>query len=153
MMKKRLPAINSSLSIKDKQSIARFMLQHWFVYPLNAKNLLRNDISSMWWRVYLTYDPDRKDPYELTKELFSMQDYTRHFQGSLSRNKTYIHAILEFVLNNKEIFSKFKEGKIRLLMRRSNQVAGYRCFSGLDKKDIMSQFSDLRKELESVTGR
>lgn len=147
MQKKRLP------KTKEKKQAAQFILQHWFVYPLNAKNLLRNDISLLWWGLYITRDPDESNPYELTKELFSMQDYTRHFQGSLGRNRIFVHAFLEFVIENKDIFSKFKEDKIRFLMRKSNQVGGYRNLSCLSKQEIKQILSNYKEDLEKIKGR
>ncbi len=66
------------------------ILEHWFLNGLSPKTLLRNNISLLWWGAYLTYDENRKDPYELTKELFSMLDYTRHLlSGVQGRNNNF----------------------------------------------------------------
>jgi hypothetical protein len=136
MVKKRLPKTSDTEEKKINQ-----ILQHWFVYPLNAKNILRNDIALMWWGVYLTFDEKRKDPFELTKELFSMADYTRTLLPSVQgRNNIFTHALLEFVIENPKLFESQKEAKIRFLMRKSNFLGGYKILSVLSKTEIKNIF-------------
>ncbi len=131
-----------------------YILQHWFIEPLNAKNLLRQNISLLWWGAYMTYDKEKKDPYELTKELFSMLDYTRTLLPSTQgRIRKFVQAFLEFVTEKKDIFSRHKESRVRFLMRKANQVGGYKIFSDLSKEEIKKFFCGYKKELESIKGR
>ena len=129
-----------------------YILDHWFINGLNPRNLMRNDISLLWWCAYLSYDDKRENPFELTKEVFTMLDYTRHlFPGMQGRNKDFVHAILEFVIENKELFSQYKESKVRFMMRRANYLAGYKVFTALSKDDIKKRiFNKYIKELENV---
>lgn len=128
-----------------------YIIRHWFIDGVSAKNLLRNDISSFWWCGYLTYDNNRKNPYELTEELYSMLDYTRHLlPGKQGRNKEFVHAILEFVIENKSLFSTYKEEKVRFLMRKSNYIAGYKIFASLSKVQIKSIFLSYCHEIGKI---
>src|SRR5258708_31900106 len=54
-----------------------------------SASLMNNDISRLWWVVFLTKIKNAKDPYVLTKEVFSMLDYTTHLlPGTQGRNET-----------------------------------------------------------------
>jgi hypothetical protein len=129
----------------------QYILQHWFIETLSPANLMRNDIALLWWASYLTYDPDRENPYELTEELFSMLDYTRHLlPGTQGRNRNFVQALLEFVIENKEVFSTYKEAKVRFLMRKSNYVSGYKNFPALPIGTIKAIFRQYMKEIEKV---
>lgn len=139
------------IETQPKNKMREYVLRHWFVDGINAKNLLRNDISSFWWCGYLTYDKSRKNPYELTEELYSMLDYTRHLlPGKQGRNKEFVHAILEFVIENRSLFSTYKEEKVRFLMRKSNYVAGYKVLASLSKDQIKSLFLSYSDEIGKI---
>lgn len=128
---------------------ASYILEHWFVDRVSTAKLLRNDISLLWWTAYLTYDQSRQDPYELTKEAFTMLDYTRHLlPGTQGRNTKFVHAILEFVLDNKNLFSKHKEGKVRFLMRQLNYIAGYKILANLSKQEVKDYLNKYKTQLE-----
>jgi hypothetical protein len=149
MAHKRLPTESEEENSKKSQ-----ILQHWFVYPLNAKNLLRNDIAFLWWGAYLTYDKDRADPFELTRELFSMADYTRTLLPSVQgRNNIFTKALLEYVVKNKSLFSKYKEGKVRKLMEKMNFQGGHMILTNSTKKELFEMFDKYRPILEKVSSR
>lgn len=128
-----------------------YVITHWFIDGVSARNLLRNDISSFWWCGYLTYDENRKNPFELTEELYSMLDYTRHLlSGRQGRNKNFVHALLEFVIENKNLFENQKEAKVRLLMRKANYVAGYKVFPSLSKDEIKTIFQKYTDDVKNI---
>ena len=128
-----------------------YILQHWFIESVNVKNLLRHGISLLWWCAYLTYDETRTDPFILTKELFSDLDYTRTLVPSTQgRSRNFLHGVLEYVVSNPEIFSKYKEAKVRFIMRKLNYKAGYRILSVLSKDEIMRLINTFRKEIDTV---
>jgi len=145
-MKKRFP-----IEKQPHKKRGEYILEHWFIEGVSPRNLVRHGISLLWWGTYLTYDPNRKDPYELTRELFSMLDYTRTLiPGTQGRNKSFSHALLEFVLENKEIFSQYKEGRVRFLMTRANYLGGYKILPDLSKGEIKGVFKRYTKELQEV---
>jgi hypothetical protein len=138
--------------IEEQPSSKRvdYILEHWFVRP-SAESLLRNDISLLWWVSYLTYDESRKDPYELTSEAFSMLDYTRHLlPGTQGRNRDFTHALLEYVIENRDLFKDYKESKVRFLMRKANNIAGYKVFPGLSKAEIKNIFENYKEETAAI---
>jgi hypothetical protein len=148
-MRARWPIDKLSKDV-DKSS---YILEHWFVRNVGAPDLARNAISSLWWGCYLTYDEKRKDPYELTKQLFSMLDFYRTLiAGVQGRNKEFTHAILEYILENENLFSTKKEGKVRLLMRRANAIGGYKLFTSLSKNQIKELLKLFEKEIADYSG-
>lgn len=125
-----------------------FILDHWFVENPGPGALQRNDVFLFWWGPHITYDSSRRDPFELTKELFSMLDYTRHLlPGYQGRVREFTHAVLEFVMDNPKMFAEFKEAKVRFIMRKLNFMAGYRMLSSLTKKDIKTLINGFRDEI------
>lgn len=129
----------------------RYILTHWFVDPISQQSFTRNDIARLWWGAYLTYDKSRKDPYELTKQLFSMQDYTRTLIGGFQgRNPAVLHGVLEFVIENGDLFKQTKEYKIRFIMKKINRVGGYRVLSLLTKEKVKQILNGYRGEIGSL---
>lgn len=135
---------------EPKQRV-QFILDHWFVENPGPAAFKTNDIYLFWWGPYVTYDKDRQDPFELTRELFSMLDYTRHLlPGYQGRNRQLTHAVLEYVIDNAELFAKNKEAKVRFVMRKLNYLAGYRALATLTKKEIKEIIADYRGEIAST---
>jgi hypothetical protein len=145
-MKERWPIKN-----RPEEKQVSHILGYWFLDPVGPRSLIRHGISHLWWVAYLTYDESRKDPYELTREIFSMRDYTRHLlEGTQGREKDFLHAVLEFVIENKSLFSEYKESKVRFIMRKCNYVAGYKLFPGLDKEEIKGLLQNYQGEIKGI---
>ncbi len=138
----------------DKQDEATredYILKHWFVDNPGPSALKTNDLYLFWWGPHLTYDEDRADAFELTKELFSMLDYTRHLlSGYQGRSRDFTHAVLEFVMEHPDLFSKSKEAKVRFVMRKLNFIAGYRVIATLTKKEIKALISTYSAEISEA---
>ena len=134
----------------DSEKKTQYILDHWFVNVLNPRNISRHGVALLWWGAHLTYSDERE--YALTKEFFSMLDYTRTIMaGSLGRNKNFRLAMLEFIVDNKdEVFSQYKEGRVRYLMRKLNYLAGYRMLVSLKKEEIKSLLLGYKEELKQV---
>lgn len=144
-MRKRRPVEKLPESERGK-----YVITHWFIDGISAKNLFRHDIASFWWCGYLTYDKNKKNPYELTEELYSMLDYTRHFEAEQGRNREFVHAMLEFVIENKTLFSTYKAEKVRFLMRKFNNIAGYKILASLTKEGIKTIFQSYIDDVGKV---
>lgn len=131
---------------------SQYIMNHWFIKSVNSGTLFRHDIALLWWGSHLTYDKTRSDRYELTRELFSMLDYTRSLMPSVqARNNNVLRAILEFVIENKDLFSKYKEARIRYLVRvKLNRQAGYNIISSLTKEKTKDLLSSYKKDLATV---
>lgn len=145
-MKKRFP-----IEKQPNRKKGSYILEHWFVDGISPQNFIRHGIALLWWGAHLTFDPKRKDPYELTQELFSMLDYTRTLiPGIQGRNQNFSRALMEFVLENEKVFSKYKETKIRLLMRKLNYIGGYKSLPSISKDEIKTIFGSYTSELELI---
>lgn len=136
----------------DKKS--KYILEHWFLNGLNPNTLFRQGISMLWWGAFLTYDSSLDDPYKLTKELFSMLDYTRTLVTSMQgRNNVFTRALLKYVLKNPRVFSSHKETKVRLLAKYMNRKGGHILLPTLTEPELLAMFKKYEPELMKVTGR
>lgn len=145
-MKKR-----TDVEAQKEEKRGKYILDHWFVDPVSPASLMNNDISRLWWVVFLTKTKNEEDPYVLTREVFSMLDYTTHLlPGTQGRNETIRFAVLEFVVENPALFSKDKEAKVRLIMRKLNLRGGYSALSSLDLSQIKSLLKEAIPELKRV---
>ena len=124
-----------------------YIKEHYFCST--AKGLLYNDISLLWWLFHLTaLEEEGQRRYRLTEEVFSMRDYTRHlFTGKQGRATGLRHGVLEYVIENKDLFLSKKEKKIRLVMSSLNSVAGSSLISGFSKQEIKETISLFRDKI------
>lgn len=72
---------------------------HFFFGQSARRSLMRNAIARLWWIGRLTYDPLRKDPYELTRFVCEHADYILHILERNTSNspiitKAFISALL-----------------------------------------------------------
>lgn len=143
-MKKRWPIEN-----QPEEKRGSYIVEHWFLSGTGASNLARHGLAMLWWGAHVTYDKERSDPYELTKEFFTMLDYTRTIlTGTQGRNRIFTHALLEFVIENPKLFDSQKEAKIRFLMRNSNFLGGFKILPSLTKNEIKTIFRQYKTSLK-----
>lgn len=136
----------------ETKNVAQYILTHYFCISSSVKDLLLNDISLLWWITHLTVSVELQDKYSLTREVFTMLDYTRHLlPGTQGRSKQFRHAVLETVVENQHLFKDYKAAKIRLIMRRLNTQAGFQLFPVLSKEEIKASIMRLRPEIEICT--
>lgn len=130
-----------------------FMIQRWpptkdrldiesryFLNGTDSRALSRNGIARLWWFAHLTYDPDRSDPYELTKVLLSDQNIQHGFlERSFGRNKTILHAVLDFIkMNSDYFFDEPTKPKVDDLSKMINCWGGARLLDCLSKDEIIA---------------
>lgn len=130
-MAKRWPVAD-----QPKEKRAQYIAQHWFVGTQTGRSYLRHGIASLWWGTHMTYDENRDDPFELTREFFEFYRYTNILDGSLGKSDSFMHSLLDFILNNSEYFAASKEKKVDALMRRLNFVGAYRILPALAEKNL-----------------
>lgn len=137
--------------VEEEKRNSDFIISHWFIDRLNVRNLLRQDLSKLWWVSYMTFDPQRKDPYELTREAFSMLDYIRFLlEESLGSYRVLTHALLEYIINNPNLFQKNKQDRARYLMTRCNLLAGFKILGVLSKSELKELFDKYKKDIELI---
>ena len=137
---------------RETRNLSQYVLTHYFCVSSSVKDLLLNDISLLWWITHLTVSEESVDKYHLTREVFTMLDYTRHLlPGVQGRSKQFRHAVLEVVVEKRDLFKTHKEAKIRLIMRRLNTRAGFQLFPVFSKENIKELIMQLSPEIEICT--
>lgn len=141
--------LRSKIPAEDHVAAGRYLLSHYFCVGSSVKDLLLNDISLLWWAAHLTVQSDSKDDrFRLTKEVFRMLDYTRHLlPGIQGRSEAFRHGVLEFIVENENLFRSKREGKVRLIMRRLNMYAGYQLFPSFSKAEVKEFIAGLSSEI------
>lgn len=141
---KYMKARTDEKKITKNEKGIRYILNHWFLQG----GLERNDIARLWWGAKLTFDKNRKNPYELTEIFFDMLDFTRTiFKSNSGKHPAFLHAFLEYVLENPDLFSSQKEAKVRMLARKMNALSTFKNIALLDKNDIKKIFAEHKDDL------
>jgi uncharacterized protein DUF6339 len=127
---------------KDKSRIVEFIRDRYFLNTLNIRSLTHNGISRLWWYTHLTIDNSRKDKYELTKVLLSLQDIpVSLLERSIGSNTNIRKAVLEFLLENPE----FKTSKnIQNLLKQLNLAGGVKNIPMLKLNEIKTLIEGIR---------
>jgi hypothetical protein len=130
-----------------------YIFEHYLIKTTSIQNFCRCEISGLWWGAFLTYDKERgaKKEFELTNEYFSMLDYTRHLTGGqIGRCKNIVHGVLEFVITNPKLFSKYKAEKVRWIMRYINRMGGIKPLSALSKTNVINKLNQNSEQIDKI---
>ena len=142
--------MDSIRKIDQAKNVSQYIISHYLCAGASVKDMLLNDISLLWWTTHLTVS-DNVDKYILTREAHSNQDYTRHLlPGVQGRNTNLRHAVLEYVVDNPELFKSAKMDKVRLIMRNLNLFAGTTLLPFCSKEDIKLKINSFRDEIENL---
>lgn len=133
-----------------KRKVVTHILDHWFLD--GSKAFSRHGVASLWWGAFITYDEKSKKPFELTEEFFSKQDYKRVIlEENICFYKPLVHAILEYIVENKELFEKHWAPKVRFLIRKLNFISGYKILSSLPKQTIKNIVDEYSADIAGIT--
>lgn len=127
------------LENRNKGSDAiNFIKRRYFLESNKHISLVRNGISRLWWFGYISYDPTREDPFELTRFLLSKQDFAHSLmERTFSRNKKIVNALLSALIELQESHGLVVgQAEFRTLSKRLNNLGGISIIDTLDKKDI-----------------
>ncbi len=137
-MRLRWPAERHMLN-RDKA--ARFIESRYFVAQSQSRALLRNGIARLWWIAQLSFDPDRDNPYELTRVLLSTLDITQQIvERGMGRASNIIKGFLEFLMRNSDILlsgGNKNRARIRLLAKYINLCGGICVLDLLSQGEVM----------------
>jgi hypothetical protein len=133
----------------DYEAAGTFIMRHYLCAGSSLGALLLNDISLLWWGAHLTVQEEKSglERYKLTKEVFAHLDYTRILFGVQGRSASFRHAVLEFVVENPELFKSKHDAKVRFIMRRLNTLGGYQLFSFYSKIEIKALIETFRQDI------
>jgi Family of unknown function (DUF6339) len=147
-MKRRWPG-NDNAGISSR---SKYILDHWFILTPTQNNFMRHAIAGLWWGAYLTYDVGREDPYELTRVLFTQLDFATRTLGaySLARHKEAVLGIVDFILQNPDLFVPYFEDKTRFITRYLNQVGGIKPLAYFDRSFFRDTLSSVANKIALV---
>lgn len=136
----------------DGELTSKYVLDHWFIRSTKQSNLLSDNLSGMWWAVYLSVDEKRSDKFELTKILFRQRDFAFRTLGTykLGRHKKAVKGILEFIQENEKLFSTKFEAKTREVTKFLNLYGGTKPIPYFEKSDIKNILNSHVKKIISA---
>jgi hypothetical protein len=149
------PYMRKRWMVEEKPAGQRvnYILSHYFLKTGSSRSIIRNGIANLWWYGYLTYDEDRKNPYELAEILLKKLDIARNIlERNLGRNRSILQSFLEFLLENPKITQSGNEGReiIRILVRKLNCHGGVCVLDTLNIVDIKAVLKDSLVQIEAA---
>ncbi len=89
-----------------------YLRSKWLMTNDKKSNLYTQGISSLWWKVYLTYDEDREDKYEFTQFLFQHESLlstitAKDFCNSSEVRLAMIESLRDYQNNFGDVEDKF----------------------------------------------
>lgn len=136
---------------EDETKLPNYIRDHWFKAPYSV---VRSALMGMWWSVYLSLDPDREDPYELTRILFSNYSLRVVYFGA-SRLFQYREAalgILQFFKENPEIMD-FMEARVRAISRYFSLLGGVKHLYFMDRNYFLNECNHIKPGLLTIFTR
>lgn len=101
----------------------------------------QNSIARLWWAAKITFDPNREDPFELTRLLWEKQDFYQNLvDRKYSVYKGTLIGFLNFYAKNKHLDIKLG---MRKLFKGINAFGGVRILSLLDESEIEAELYKL----------
>ncbi len=126
-----------------------YITDHWF---RNRFNFLRTSIAGLWWDIYLTYDNERANPYELSEFLFRNQEFRTSSFGELPliRHKEAAIGILEYLKDNEYLLSSSFNAKARFIRILFDIWGGYKNISYMSRDEFTKILYMNHELIESV---
>lgn len=141
---------------KDKEKAQRFVLNRYFVAQNQSRALLRNGLARLWWYGHMTHDPERENPYELTRILLATLDITQQImERNFGRIESVRTGFLEFLLRNKQKLlgpGDKKRRYIRQLAIYLNLLGGVTLLDALTRTEVGTLLEDDFARLEAPAG-
>lgn len=153
-MRKRWP-IEKYLKDGDKVAQGR-VLERYFIAQSQSRALMRNGVARLWWGAYLTFDPKRSNPYELTAVLFHTLDIAQQIlERGMGRAPSVLHGFLEFLLKYRtELLTRgdLKRVRIRKLAKFLNMHGGVCILDSLSKDAVMDLLETEFVQIKALEG-
>jgi hypothetical protein len=117
----------------DAEKGARFITTRYFISQTDSRALMRNGIARLWWTASMSYDAQRKNPYELTSVLLYTLDITQQ--------------IMERNMGRSPVIGDQGRDRVRRLAKFLNLYGGVCLLDCLTQTDIIKL---LGGELERI---
>lgn len=117
---------------------AAFVRERYFFMANRDRALVRNGIARLWWYGYVSYDPGREDPFELTGLLLHTLDITQNLlERSFSRNEGIARSVLRALAERRSRGIPMPDrATFRSAMRYLTLAGGVTVLDALDEQDI-----------------
>lgn len=134
-----------------------YILSRYFYSGGQARGIIRNTLSKLWWIGRLTYDETRCNPFELTDVLGNSDMATRvsdMFTSSFSRNPKVVHAFLGAIKAYEDEGCRIGGYTYRQAVQYMNAFGGMTLVDYLDesemKNTIMKKMAKIMKESKNT---
>jgi hypothetical protein len=129
----------------DADKGTRFITTRYFISQSDSRALMRNGIARLWWTAHMSYDAQRKNPYELTSVLLYTLDITQQImERNMGRAPVIVTGFLEFLMQNKDkvlIAGDQGRDRVRKLAKFLNMYGGVCLLDCLTQTDIIKLLS------------
>lgn len=134
-------------SVMDEDVTESYIMQHWFK---NEVSIFRQGLPGLWWSVYLSIDPERENPYELTEILFRNQELRTNSFGPLAliRHKPAMMGILEFLNEHQYLLEDGMNMRAVYIRKLFSSIGGYKRLEFMDKQFFKDE---LEKRLDVIS--
>ena len=108
----------------------------WTMYTKGKRGLIHHGIARLWWLTKMTYDPDREDPYELTKYGFLNQSYLMKLAyRNYSNSPKVVNAILSALVEVEKSHSVSYADTVRLY-KQVGLIGGVSIIDAYTKEEL-----------------
>ena len=143
--------VNRNGKENDKNAQIKYIIDYWFP---ELGDTTRTWLPNLWWAVYLTVDPKRQDPYELTRILFKQEDLRTRTLGTynLFRHKPATVATLSFIASHMDTTFKHEfQNRCRYMMKYLNYLGGCRLLSYMDEDFFTEMLNKKNADIAKVS--
>jgi hypothetical protein len=131
-----------------KKATPANILQHYFFAYGARRSLTRNALSRLWWIGRLTYDENRKDPYELTKFVCENTDHIMHIlERNTSNNPMIIRSFVGAILEGRKSGLNINTDTVGELAKYLNLLGGTYILDCLPEERIYNKILDKATEI------
>lgn len=135
---------------KEENKIKKYITNHWHRH---STHFLRTTFAGFWWNAYLTEDPEREDPFELTKVMYDCgQDWRimRFGELSLIRRKEAMIGVLEFLKENPDVMNNYFAARGQYISRYFNMLGGVVQLSYLDRNYFKEKLESIKDQILQI---
>ena len=141
---------NINKNVKNKSG---YIYDH-YVLGKSPTAMMRHTLCGLWWGVNLTIDENRSDKYELTKLLFRQISFFSRFLGmNLIALKPALHGMLEFILENEDLFKKSFESRMRMMSMIINRLGVTKLICSMDSEFFKAELEKRKDLIEKAVSR
>ncbi len=127
----------------DDKAVDRIYERYCFKWISSKRKLARGWAAALWRIADLTYDKDRKNPYELTEEAFRNSDMIQHITDRAPfMNRDVTTSLLEYSLRRRKDGNPLKKEEYQDVGVFLNAVAGSVRIDILSKEEIRKIIED-----------